>query len=69
MIPIYFARDAYFAKLINGGYGEEYAAALMRYFPDWSLIPSVILGFAAEIAGAPIGKAVLRKHFVRAGIA
>lgn len=69
VIPIYFARDAYFAKLINGGYGEEYAAALMRYLPEWSLIPSVILGFAAGIAGALIGKAILKKHFIRAGIA
>ena len=69
MIPIVVTRDAYFAKLINGGYGEEYANALMRYVPDWSLIPILVAGFIAGIVGALIGKAVLKKHFVRAGIA
>lgn len=69
MIPIVVTRDAYFAKLINGGYGEEYANALMRYVPDWSLVPILAAGFIAGIVGALIGKAVLKKHFVRAGIA
>ena len=41
----------------------------MRYVPDWSLIPMLIAGFTAGIIGALIGKAILKKHFVRAGIA
>lgn len=69
LIPIIVTRDAYFAKLINGGYGEEYANALMRYVPDWSLIPMLIACFVAGVIGALIGKAILKKHFVRAGIA
>lgn len=69
IVPIVVTRDAYFAKLIAGGYGEEYANTLMSYVPDWSLLPILIAGLIFGIIGALIGKAILRKHFVRAGIA
>ncbi len=67
-IPIVVTRDNYFSMLVSG-YGQEYAETLMGYIPDWSLIPLLVASFAAGILGALLGKALLKKHFVRAGIA
>lgn len=67
-IPIVFTRDHYFAMLV-AGYGQEYAQTLMGYIPDWSLLPLLFTSFLSGIAGAFLGKALLKKHFVRAGIA
>lgn len=67
-IPIVVTRDNYFASLVSG-YGQEYAETLMRYIPDWSLLPLLAASFVSGILGAFLGKALLKKHFVRAGIA
>ncbi len=67
-IPIILAREAYHTQLVETGYGKEYADALMRLIPDWSLIPLAIAAFISGIIGAYIGKAMLKKHFKRAGI-
>lgn len=67
-IPIVVTRDDYFSMLVSG-YGQEYAETLMGYIPDWSLIPLLVASFVAGILGALLGKALLKKHFVRAGIA
>jgi len=68
-IPIVMTRDSYFENLAQGGYGQEYAETLMRYIPDWSLLPLLAASFVFGILGALLGRAVLKKHFVRAGIA
>lgn len=68
-IPIVVTRDAYFEKLATGGYGVEYAETIMRYIPDWSLIALLAASFVGGILGALLGRALLKKHFVRAGIA
>lgn len=67
-IPIVVTRDAYFNTLATGGYGTEYAETLMRYIPDWSLAPLLAASFVSGIFGALLGRALLKKHFVRAGI-
>lgn len=67
-IPIIMAREAYHAQLVATGYGKEYADALMKLIPDWSLAPLTIAAFVSGIVGAYIGKMMLKKHFVRAGI-
>jgi energy-coupling factor transport system substrate-specific component len=33
-VPTFFARDAYYARMIDGGYGQAYADAYMRYMPE-----------------------------------
>lgn len=68
-IPIVVTRDSYFQMLATGGYGEEYAQTLMRYIPDWSLLPLLAACFVSGILGAILGRVLLKKHFVRAGIA
>lgn len=67
-IPIVVTRDDYFSMLVSG-YGQEYAETLMGYIPDWSLIVLLIASFVSGIAGALLGRKLLKKHFVRAGIA
>lgn len=67
-IPIVVTRDNYYSMLISG-YGQEYADMLMGYIPDWSLLPLLAACFSSGILGALLGKALLKKHFVRAGIA
>lgn len=67
-IPIVVTRSSYFDMLVSG-YGREYAETLMRYIPDWSLAPLLAACFISGVLGALLGKALLKKHFVRAGIA
>ena len=67
-IPIVLAREAYHTQLVETGYGVEYADALMKLVPDWSLIPLTIAAFVFGMIGAQLGKVMLKKHFKRAGI-
>lgn len=68
-IPIIFARDSYAEMLLNSGYSQEYVETMMGYMPDWSLLPLFAASFVSGVIGALIGKALMKKHFVRAGIA
>lgn len=67
-IPIVVTRNNYYDMLVSG-YGQEYAQTLMRYIPDWSLAPLLAACFVSGVFGALLGKVLLKKHFVRAGIA
>ncbi|MBR1597739.1 MAG: MptD family putative ECF transporter S component [Lachnospiraceae bacterium] len=66
-LPLFLQRDAYFAT--RQDYGEEYADAVMRMTPDWMIIVLVAGTFICGIIGGFIGKAMLKKHFKKAGIA
>ncbi|MDR1540818.1 MAG: MptD family putative ECF transporter S component [Clostridiales bacterium] len=68
-MPIFFSRDAYRSFVIESGYGEEYADALIRYLPNWIAPVLVAACFAFGILGGLLGRAVLKKHFDRAGMA
>lgn len=66
-IPMYFMMDKSYADFASS-FGEEYAARVMSVMPMWS-ISLVIAGcFIFAILGGLFGKAVLRKHFEKAGI-
>lgn len=68
MIPLFFMRDSYFAK-IREGYGDTYADTLLSITPDWVFFVMALMIIAGAAAGAFLGKSVLKKHFKRAGIA
>lgn len=68
-IPIVIGRAAYGADLISKGYGTAYVETLMGYVPDWSLLPLLAACFVFGLLGGWVGKTLLKKHFVRAGIA
>ena len=66
-LPLFLQRDAYFAT--RQDYGKEYADAVMRMTPNWMIIVLVVGTFICGIIGGFIGKAMLKKHFKKAGIA
>lgn len=67
-IPLFFMRDSYFAQ-IRSGYGDVYTDTLMAITPTWVFFVMIALIALGALAGAYLGKAVLKKHFKRAGIA
>ena len=68
MLPMWLMRESYF-EYIETNMGAEYTNQILALTPNWMAIGVVGLAFAAGIAGAFLGKAVLRKHFEKAGIA
>lgn len=51
------------------GFGEEYADRVMSVMPMWSIVLVVAGIFLCALLGGVIGKAIIKKHFVKAGIA
>lgn len=68
IISLFFGfRENYFATM-REGYGDVYADKLMALTPSWVFWVMIILAFAGGIIGAFLGKAVLKKHFKKAGM-
>lgn len=65
---MFLTRDAFFNSLASG-YGQEYVDTLMGYTPGWMFPVLFALTFIGGLLGAFLGKAVLKKHFAKAGIA
>ncbi len=66
-IPMYFMVEqsrADFAK----SFGDEYADKVMSVMPMWSIVLVIAGIFLFALLGGIIGKAILKKHFVKAGI-
>lgn len=68
MIPLFFMRESYFAEM-RKGYGDTYTDTLLAITPNWVFWAMILLTALGATAGAFLGKAVLKKHFKRAGIA
>lgn len=64
---IYFMRSE-FLKTVSEGYGAEYAKTLAELTPNWVLPVFVLSCFVGGILGGILGRAVLNKHFKKAGI-
>lgn len=65
---MFLTRSDFFASLTSS-YGQEYVTTLMSYTPNWLFPILFIVTFVGGILGALLGKAVLKKHFERSGIA
>ncbi len=65
---IWFAGPDYWTG-IEKAMGTEYADALKAIMPPWMLYVGLALLFCSGLVGAFLGRRILRKHFVRAGIA
>ncbi len=65
---LWFAGPAYWDD-IEQSMGPEYAQGLQTFMPPWMLYVALPLLFLSGLAGAFLGRRMLRKHFVRAGIA
>jgi energy-coupling factor transport system substrate-specific component len=68
VIPLFFAREAFLAK-IGSRHDAAWVQALVDLTPTWMFM--VMIGELAlgAVVGAYLGRALLRKHFQRAGIA
>lgn len=68
MLPMWIMRDTFFEAYRNNGGTEQYIDAVMNLTANWMLPVVVLLGVAGSVIGAYLGKAVLKKHFIKAGI-
>ena len=67
-IPMYFMVEQSRADFA-AGFGEEYADKVMSVMPMWSIVLVIAGIFLCALLGGLIGKALLKKHFAKAGIA
>ena len=65
-IPMYFMAEQARADFA-AGFGQEYDK-VMAVMPMWSIVLVVAAIFLCALLGGLIGKAILKKHFVKAGI-
>ncbi len=65
-LPLFLQREQYFAD--RASYGQEYADAVMRMTPNWMFPALLVMTFVFGILGGLIGKKLLKKHFLKAGI-
>lgn len=66
-IPLFTNIEGYFST--RQDFGQEYIDALTALMPTWMCPTLLITAFVSGIIGGLIGKAILKKHFTRAGIA
>ena len=67
-IPMYFMVEESRASFA-ASFGDEYADKVMSVMPMWSFILVIASIFLFALLGGFIGKTLLKKHFVKAGIA
>lgn len=65
-LPLFFDIEGYFST--RQDYGQEYIDALTALMPLWMCPVLLVTCFVFGVLGGLIGKAVMKKHFVRAGI-
>ena len=68
MLPIWLYRDYYF-QYMAGSAGEAYAEAIKAVTPMWILPVMIVLAIIGGVIGGLIGIKLLKKHFLKAGIA
>lgn len=66
-IPMYFMVEDSRASFA-ASFGEEYADKVMAVMPMWSIVLVIVGIFVFAILGGLLGKALLKKHFAKAGI-
>ena len=66
-LPLYIDREGYFAS--RQEFGQEYIDSLGNIMQPWTAPVIVVLAFVFGVLGARLGNALLKKHFVKAGIA
>lgn len=67
-LPFLITADTYLPT-VRAQYGDAYVNELMTYLQPEMYPVLLVACFATGIIGGFIGRAILKKHFVRAGIA
>lgn len=65
-LPIYLNAEAYFST--RQSFGQEYITSLTNIMQPWTAPVLVVCSFVAGVLGALLGKKLLKKHFMKAGI-
>lgn len=66
--PVVITAESYRQDLIDGGFSAEYSDALFKAINYKTIGILAVICFIFGIIGAYIGKAIVRKHFEKAGI-
>ncbi|EWM52189.1 MptD family putative ECF transporter S component [Ruminococcus flavefaciens] len=66
--PVVVSADSYRKNLIDVGYSVEYCDNLFRAINSKTIAVLLVLCFVFGCVGALIGKAIVKKHFEKAGI-
>lgn len=66
-VPLYLDPVGYFST--RQSFGEAYINTLSSIMQPWTAPVLIVAAFVCGILGALLGKALLKKHFVKAGIA
>lgn len=66
-IPLFTNIEGYFST--RQDFGQEYIDALTALMPTWMCPTLLVAAFVSGIIGGLVGKAILKKHFIKAGIA
>jgi energy-coupling factor transport system substrate-specific component len=66
-LPLFFTPDSYFST--RQDFGQEYIDTLTSLLPLWMCPVLLVVTILCGIIGGLIGRAVLKKHFIKAGIA
>lgn len=69
MLPMWIMRETFFAGYRKNGGTDAYINAVMKLTPNYMILVVIIVALVGGFLGASLGKAVLKKHFERAGIA
>lgn len=67
-IPLVVTADDYKQDMIKGGFSEDYCNTLFNAVNGKTIALILLCCFIFGVVGAFIGKAVVRKHFEKAGI-
>lgn len=68
MLPMWIMRDAFFEKYRENGGTDAYINAVMALTPTYMILVIIVIALVGGALGAMLGKAVLKKHFAKAGI-
>lgn len=66
-LPLYLDRVSYFES--RQSFGQEYIDTLGTIMQPWTAPVLIVTAFVCGVIGALLGKALLKKHFAKAGIA
>ncbi len=66
--PVIVTAESYRQDLLDGGFSAEYCDSLFRAINTKTIAVLLILCFVFGCIGAFVGKAVVKKHFEKAGI-
>ena len=63
-----YIRDSFSEQMVSQGMPADYVATMNAVTPVWVLAVMVIATFLLAFVGGLIGKALLKKHFEKAGM-